>query len=111
MRTLLGERGIVTNRDFETTQRKRTKNYRRRKDSSLALYYLWRTGEVMTHHLEKFERVYALTKRVAPAHLIRELSDDEVDRFPIRKEVSFAGLSRLQRIVRRPIVPSIFSPG
>jgi uncharacterized protein len=42
-------------------------SYRGRKDSALALYYLWRTGEVMTHHRENFERVYALTETVAPA--------------------------------------------
>ena len=41
-------------------------NYRGRKDSALALYYLWRTGEAMTHHREHFERVYALTEPVAP---------------------------------------------
>jgi len=59
--------------------RKRTQNYRGRKDSALALYYLWRTGEVMTHHRENFERVYALTETVAPAYLIRESSDDEAE--------------------------------
>jgi hypothetical protein len=63
----------------------------------LALYYLWRTGEVMTHHRENFERVYALTEAVAPAHLIRESDEAETDRFLIKKEVSFSGLSRLSR--------------
>jgi uncharacterized protein YcaQ len=97
MRTILRERGIVNNRDFEMATRKRTQSYRGRKDSSLALYYLWRTGEVMTHHRENFERVYALTEAVAPAHLIRESDAAEADRFLIKKEVSFSGLSRLQR--------------
>jgi uncharacterized protein YcaQ len=97
MRTLLQERGVVSNRDFEMASRTRTQSYRGRKDSSLALYYLWRTGEVMTHHRENFERVYALTETVAPADLVRESSDDEADRFLVHKEVSFAGLSRLQR--------------
>jgi uncharacterized protein YcaQ len=97
MRTILAERGTVSNRDFAMAERKRTQSYRGRKDSSLALYYLWRTGEVMTHHRENFERVYALTEAVAPAHLIRESDEAEADRFLIRKEVSFAGLSRLNR--------------
>jgi uncharacterized protein YcaQ len=61
------------------------------------LYYLWRTGEVMTHHREKFERVYALTEAVAPAHLIRESDEAEVDRFLIKKDISFSGLSRMSR--------------
>jgi uncharacterized protein len=98
MRAILHERGAVSNRDFEMGTRTRTQNYRGRKDSALALYYLWRTGEVMTHHRENFERVYALTETVAPAPLIRESDEDEADRFLIKKEVSFSGLSRLNRV-------------
>ena len=97
MRAILREQATVSNRDFEMGARTRTQNYRGRKDSALALYYLWRTGEVMTHHRENFERVYALTEAVAPAHLIRESSQAEADRFLFAKEVSFWGLSRLQR--------------
>ncbi len=97
MRAILRERGTVSNRDFEMATRTRTQSYRGRKDSALALYYLWRTGEVMTHHRERFERVYALTEAVAPAHLIRESDEAEADRFLIKKEISFSGLSRLNR--------------
>ena len=85
MRAILRERGTVSNRDFQMATRTRTQSYRGRKDSSLALYYLWRTGEVMTHHREKFERVYALTEAVAPAHLIRESDEDDADRFLIKR--------------------------
>ncbi len=97
MRAILRERGTVSNRDFKMANRKRTDNYRGRKDSAVALYYLWRTGEVMTHHRENFERVYALTETVAPAHLIVESNEDEADRFLIKKDISFSGLSRLSR--------------
>ena len=97
MRAILHERGTVSNRDFKMASRTRTQSYRGRKDSALALYYLWRTGEVMTHHRENFERVYALTEAVAPAHLIRESDETEADRFLIQKEVSFSGLARLNR--------------
>jgi uncharacterized protein len=97
MRAILRERDTVSNRDFEMATRKRTQSYRGRKDSALALYYLWRTGEVMTHHRENFERVYALTEKVAPAHLMRESDDAETDRFLIKKDVSFSGLSRMSR--------------
>lgn len=97
IRAILKERGTVSNRDFKMATRKRTQSYRGRKDSSLALYYLWRTGEVMTHHRENFERVYALTETVAPSHLIRENSDDETDRFLIKKDISFSGLLRPKR--------------
>jgi len=95
MRSVLQTRGTVNNREFAMATRTRTQSYRGRKDSALALYYLWRIGDVMTHHREKFERVYALTKTVAPAHLIDERDDDETDCYLIKKDVSFAGLSRL----------------
>src|SRR5512147_328555 len=98
MRAVLQERGVVSNRDFEMATRTRTQSYRGRKDSALALYYLWCIGEVMTHHRERFERVYALTETVAPAHLICESDEAEADRFLVKKEVSFSGLSRLNRV-------------
>ncbi len=97
MRAILRERETVSNRDFSMATRTRTQSYRGRKDSSLALYYLWRTGEVMTHHREKFERVYALTEAVAPAHLVRESDEAEADLFLLRKDIAFAGLSRARR--------------
>src|SRR3712207_6416252 len=98
MRAILRERGTVSNRDFAMATRTRTQSYRGRKDSALALYYLWLTGEVMTHHRERFERVYALTERVAPAHLIRESDEAEADRFLITKDISFSGLTQLRRV-------------
>jgi uncharacterized protein YcaQ len=98
MRKILKERGTVSNRDFEMATRTRMQNYRGRKDSALALYYLWRIGEVMTHHRERFERVYALTETVAPDALIYESSEAEADRFLFRKEVGFSGLATLKRV-------------
>jgi uncharacterized protein YcaQ len=98
MRAILQERGTVTNRDFAMATRTRTQSYRGRKDSALALYYLWRVGEVMTHHRENFERVYALTEAVAPVHLLGEGDEAEVDRFLVKKEVGFYGLARLNRM-------------
>ncbi len=97
MRRVLRERGPVSNRDFEMASRTRTQSYRGRKDSALALYYLWLSGEVMTHHRDRFERVYALTEQVAPAELLAETTPDEADRFLVRKEVAFGGLSRIAR--------------
>jgi uncharacterized protein len=98
MRAILRERGVVANRDFAMATRARTQSYRGSKDSALSLYYLWRVGEVMTHHRANFERVYALTETVAPAHLIRESDEAEADRFLIKKEVGFYGLSRLKPV-------------
>lgn len=97
IRHLLQERSYISNRDFKMATRKRAHSYRGRKDSALALYYLWRIGEVMTHHRHNFERVYALAEQVAPAHLLYQHSDTEADRFLLRNEIAFAGLSRLAR--------------
>ncbi len=97
VRAILKDRGTVGNRDFEAADRKKTQSYRGRKDSALALYYLWRIGDVMTHHRERFERVYALTENVAPKELIYEKTQEEADRFLIRKEISFGGITRIQR--------------
>lgn len=98
LRELLKERELVSNRDFDMATRKRTQSYRGRKDSSVALYYLWRIGEVMTHHRERFERVYALAEKVAPADMLRKADETEVDRFLIKKEVSHYGLLRTKMI-------------
>lgn len=105
MRAVLRQRGVVSNRDFDMASRTRTESYRGRKDSALALYYMWRTGEVMTHHREKFERRYALTEAVAPAELIRVAGEAETDRFLCLKEISFSGLTRLKR------TGDVFYPG
>lgn len=92
MRQVLRERGTVSNRDFEMKDRVRHTSYRGRKDSALALYYLWRTGEVMVHHRERFERVYALAEAVAPAQYLREADEAETDAYMLRKTVAFHGL-------------------
>ena len=93
MRQVLRDRGTVANRDFQMAARKRTDNYRGRKDSAVALYYLWRVGEAMVHHRERFERVYAATEAIAPADLLVEASDAETDDFMRRKHVAFEGIS------------------
>lgn len=98
MRQVLGERGTVANRDFAMKDRVRHDSYRGRKDSALALYYLWRTGEVMVHHRERFERVYALSEAVAPARHLRVAADDEADAFIVRKLVAFHGLHPLRSV-------------
>jgi uncharacterized protein YcaQ len=106
MRSLLAERGTLCSRDFKAADRRAVVSYRGRKDSSLILYYLWLVGDAMTHHRDGFERVYALTETVAPAHLISEASDADTDRFMARKAVAFAGIGRpgpLTRTLARPV--------
>jgi uncharacterized protein YcaQ len=95
MRAALRERGTLANRDFAMSTRRRTDSYRGRKDSAIALYYLWRVGEAMVHHRERFERVYAPTEAIVPPELLEEASDAETDDFMRRKHVAFEGLSAL----------------
>ena len=98
MRDVLRERGTVSNRDFTMSARTRVDSYRGRKDSAVALYYLWRMGEAMVARRERFERIYAPTEAVAPAELIREASDAEADDHLLRKMVAAQGLTKFAGI-------------
>lgn len=94
MRAVLRARDTVSNRDFAMATRTRVDSYRGRKDSAIALHYLWRVGEAMVARRDRFERVYARTDAVVPAALIRESSDAEADDFLLRKMVAESGLTR-----------------
>ncbi len=59
VRAQLRLRGPLGNRDFAGG--KRIKHYRGGKETALALYYLWLTGEVIIHHRQGFERIYDVT--------------------------------------------------
>ena len=103
---VLRERGEVSNRDFAMDDRTRVDHYRGRKDSALALHYLWRTGEVMVTRRERFERVYALTEAVAPPEALREVDPEEADEMLLRKQIAADGLTRLPGLtglLRRPV--------
>ena len=92
----LRENGPMSNRDFKGNKRV-ANHYRGRKDTAIALYYLWITGEVMIHHREGFDRVYDLTERVAPAEYNYAASEQESEEFFARKTVSFQGIMREKR--------------
>lgn len=93
VRAELRARGPLGNRDFEGGQR--VNSYRGRKDTALALYHLWITGEVMIHHRRRFERFYDLTERVAPPALQHTAPTTEAEAFLVRKAIAFVGLTRL----------------
>jgi uncharacterized protein len=96
MREVLAERGAVSNREFAPGTRTRVDHYRGRKDSALALHFLWRIGDAMIYRRDGFERVYALTEAVAPAELIRESDPDVADDFLLAKVVGAAGITPLR---------------
>ena len=98
MRTLLRSGREVSNRSFAMGDRTRIDHYRGRKDSALALHYLWRVGEAMVSRRERFERVYALTEAVAPPSALREVDDADADDVLSLKAVAAAGLTRLNGV-------------
>lgn len=96
VRKALRTDGPKGNRDFIGNQKFKD-NYRGKKDTSVALYTLWITGEVMTHHREGFTRVYDLTERVAPAEFQYAAPEREAEDFFAHKTVSFRGVLREKR--------------
>ena len=107
MRGVLRSGREVSNRDFAMRDRTRIDDYRGRKDSALALHYLWRVGEAMVVRRERFERVYALTEAVAPAWALREVDEAEAEDVLFRKAVAADGLTQLHehRFVPAPQGP------
>jgi uncharacterized protein YcaQ len=109
MRGILRAGRQVSNRDFAMHERTRIDNYRGRKDSALALHYLWRVGEAMVIRRERFERVYALTERVAPPEALREVDPDEADDVLLLKNMAADGLIRYTGVsnwLRRDVTPA-----
>src|SRR6476661_134500 len=98
MRAMLRAGREVSNRDFAMRDRTRIDDYRGRKDTALALHYLWRVGEAMVVRRERFERVYALTEAVAPAWALREVDGAEAEDVLFRKAVAADGLTKLTSI-------------
>jgi uncharacterized protein len=82
--------GPLGNRDFVGNER--VTNYRGSKDTSLALYYLWLTGEIMIHHRAGFERVYDIRERVAPLAFDYAAPEEEAEHFLAIKSIAFMGL-------------------
>ncbi len=92
----LQERGPLGNRDFEGNALKEW-SYRGRKETSLALYYLWLTGEVMISHRKGFDRYYDLRERVVPAEFHHIPSEAEAEEYFARKTIAVPNIMREKR--------------
>ncbi len=92
VRAELRRRGPLGNRHLDGDRV--VGNYRGRKETSLALFDMWLTGELMIHHREGFERVYDFRENIAPKEYDSVASDKEAEEFFIRKNISFMGLFR-----------------
>jgi len=92
VRAELKQRGPLGNRDFAGNAV--GLNYRGRKDTALALFDMWLSGELMIHHRNRFDRVYDFRENVAPPELDYVASESESEEFFIRKAIAFMGLIR-----------------
>jgi uncharacterized protein len=93
VRAELRKRGPLGNRDLDGN-RVGAWNYRGRKDTSLVLFDMWLSGELMMHHRNGFDRVYDLRENIAPKEFDYVVTEAEAIEFFARKAVSFAGLKR-----------------
>jgi len=93
VRAELRKRGPLGNRDLDGN-RVGAWNYRGRKDTSLALFDMWLSGELMMHHRVGFDRVYDFRENIAPKEFDYVATEKEAEEFFARKAVSFAGLKR-----------------
>ncbi len=87
----LRERGPLGNRDFEGAKVKGW-SYRGRKETSVALFHLWLTGEVMISNRKGFDRIYDLRERVVPSEFDYSATEKETIEFMSRKIIAFLGM-------------------
>jgi uncharacterized protein YcaQ len=69
VRAELRRRGPLGNRDFDG-RRLEMQSYRGRKETSVALFDMWLSGELMIHHREGFNRVYDFRETSRPGNSI-----------------------------------------
>jgi len=93
VREELRKRGPLGNRDLNGNKIGAW-NYRGRKDTSLALYDMWLSGELMMHHRNGFDRVYDFRENIAPKEFDYVVTEEAAIEFFTRKAVAFAGLKR-----------------
>jgi hypothetical protein len=93
VRAELRERGPLGNRNFDGKRLER-QSYRGRKETSVALFDMWLSGELMIHRRDGFERVYDFRENIAPKEYDYVASEKEAEEFFVRKNISFMGLYR-----------------
>ena len=89
VRRELRERGPLKNRELKG---KSVDYYRAGKDTGVVLYYLWLTGELMSHSRSGKERVYDFLENIAPDHLRWTANEREARQHFINKAISQRGL-------------------
>ena len=93
VRAELRSRGPLGNRDLDGNK-VGLWNYRGSKDTSLALFDMWLSGELMMHHRDGFSRVYDFRENIAPKAFDYVATEKDAEEFFARKAVAFVGLKR-----------------
>ena len=93
VRAQLRQRGPLGNRDFDGKRLER-QSYRGRKETSVAMFDMWLSGELMIHHRVGFDRVYDFRENIAPKAYDYAATEKETEQFFARKSVAFVGLKR-----------------
>lgn len=75
----LRTRGPLGTADFK--EKRNLDAYRSGKVSGVALYYLWLTGELMTHRRKNFNRIFDFRHNVAPPDYHHAVSPEEAEHF------------------------------
>jgi uncharacterized protein len=108
VRQELRARGPLGNRDLDG--KAVGWNYRGSKDTSLALYDMWISGELMIHHRENFSRVYDFRENIAPSEFDYVAPQADSEEYFARKCIAFRGIlpefrwkTELECYVRRKI--------
>lgn len=84
VRETIRERGPMASADFSGSKVQFQNTYRGTKDTGQALYYLWLTGELMTHSRRNNQRIYDLTERVAPPQWLFTSRESDADDYLTR---------------------------
>jgi uncharacterized protein YcaQ len=112
VRATVAERGPMGARDFGGETRQEG-SFRSKKVAGQALYYLWLTGELMTHSRQNFQRLYDLRQRLVPAGLDWQASPAAADDYlagRVLREIGVATEKSWRRwlaaAIERPVTPA-----
>lgn len=86
-------RGPLRNRDLSGNK---VDAYRSSKDTGVALYALWISGELMTYNRHGKERIYDFMKNIAPNHLQYVATGAEAEAFLVQKALARQGLTDIR---------------
>jgi hypothetical protein len=97
VRAAIRARGPLRSRDLEG---ERVNRYRSTKDTGVAMYNLWLTGELTIHSRVGRDRVYDFTEKLIPEKYLKTASEAETDVFFLRKALAQHGLSTRREFTR-----------